>query len=104
MICLKGKAHEWRLTNPHHSDVVACRQCGEIGTLRDLDNDAGQFYAMRDERDKLQEELEAQDERRCETCRHWRDSQYTHSLGECFDQIAPHQDCIGKRFAKWEAK
>ena len=67
MICLKGKAHEWRLTNPHHSDVVACRQCGEIGTLRDLDNDAGQFYAMRDERDKLQEELEAQDERRCES-------------------------------------
>ena len=69
MTCLKGKAHEWRLVSPY-PPVVACHQCGEIGTLSNLDDDAGHFYAMRDERDKLQAELKARDDRRCETCAH----------------------------------
>jgi len=59
--CLKGKAHEWRLMTAGGKDVVpvvACKQCGETGSLGDLDADIGQFYAMRDERDKLQAELE----------------------------------------------
>jgi len=59
--CLKGKAHEWRLMTEGSRDewpVVACSRCDEPGTLIDLDADVGQFYAMRDERDKLQAELE----------------------------------------------
>jgi len=52
--CLKGKAHEWRLV----SDKVVCHLCNARGTRTNLDDDVGSFYAVRDERDELQETLE----------------------------------------------
>lgn len=59
--CLKGKAHEWRLV----SDKVVCRLCNARGTLQDLDDEIGSFYALRDERDELQATL---DELRASYC------------------------------------
>jgi len=59
--CLKGKAHEWRLSASSMDEwpEIICFQCGQPGTLQDLDDDAGRFYALRDERDELQAELDA---------------------------------------------
>jgi len=66
--CLKGKAHEWRLSESSMGWMpeVICFQCGQPGTLQDLDDDVGRFYALRDERDKLQAELDAANTSPCE--------------------------------------
>ena len=53
--CLKGKKHEFRLAK---TEGVRCVQCDEAGTLADLDDAAGDFYRMRNERDTLQAELD----------------------------------------------
>ena len=79
--CLKGKAHEWRLVTRRGWSgwAVNCSQCGARGTLLDLDNAVGCFYALRNERDEALQrigELETQlngmehSRRTCETCGH----------------------------------
>ena len=54
------KVHEWRLVTRRGWSgwAVNCSQCGARGTLLDLDNAVGCFYALRNERDELQETLE----------------------------------------------
>ena len=52
---------------------------------------------------ELRKEIEALKERRCETCRHWRDSQWANGLGECFSQSNPHRNCIAQGYTYWEA-
>ena len=93
----------WRTSNEWGDMLDSCH---EYIQKRRAERDEARTWAIRRtlERDKLQAELDARDERRCETCRQWNDGKYTHDLGRCKSQIAPHRDCINKGLSEWEAE
>ena len=79
---MSKRKHRWMLYE--RGWRVQCRDCREYGTMEDVNSILDKFYAN--------------NERRCETCRHFHSGTYT-----CDGEWAPLK-CVLNDFDGWEAR